>query len=93
LRKISASMSERWISGSGKPRRGKATTSGPPVHDDLCTVVDKHGVTRHVFTADAPNMLWLNDITEHRTAEGEVYVCAIKDVYSTGSSAIPSVTG
>ena len=29
-----------------------------------------------------PNQLWLTDITEHRTAEGKLYLCAIKDVYS-----------
>ena len=34
------------------------------------------------FTADAPNQLWLTDITEHRTGEGKLYLCAIKDVYS-----------
>ena len=34
------------------------------------------------FTADRPNALWLTDITEHRTDEGKLYCCAIKDVYS-----------
>ena len=34
------------------------------------------------FTADAPNQLWLTDITEHRTGEGKLYLCAIKDVCS-----------
>ena len=71
-----------WWSAFGKPKKGKAKKPGPPVHDDLCAVVDKHGVIRHVFEADAPNELWLSDITEHRTAEGKLYVCAIKDVYS-----------
>ena len=33
-------------------------------------------------TADAPNQLWLADITEHRTGEVKLYLCAIKDVYS-----------
>ena len=28
----------------------------------------------------APNQLWLTDITEHRTGEGKLYLCAIKDV-------------
>jgi transposase InsO family protein len=37
---------------------------------------------RRVFTAEAPNGLWLWDITEHPTAEGKVYLCAIKDVFS-----------
>ena len=71
-----------WWSAFGKPKRGKAKKPGPPVHDDLCAVVDRHGVVRHVFEAEAPNELWLSDITEHRTAEGKLYVCAIKDVYS-----------
>lgn len=34
------------------------------------------------FTADAPNQLWLTDITEHRTGEGKLYLCAIKDAFS-----------
>ena len=71
-----------WWSVFGKPKRGNAKKPGPPVHDDLCAVVDKHGVIRHVFEADGPNELWLSDITEHWTAEGKLYVCAIKDVYS-----------
>lgn len=43
------------------------------------------------FTATAPDRVWLTDISEHPTAEGKVYICAIKDVcsnrivgYSTG---------
>ncbi|GAA1505825.1 hypothetical protein GCM10009788_06890 [Nocardioides humi] len=71
-----------WWSAFGKPKRVKAKRPGPPVHDDLCAVTDKHGVVRHVFAADAPNQLWLSDITEHRTAEGKLYMCAVKDVYS-----------
>ncbi|GAB2522626.1 hypothetical protein GCM10027064_20130 [Microbacterium petrolearium] len=71
-----------WFSAFGKPKRGKHRKPGRPVHDDLCAVVDEHGRTRHVFTADAPNELWLTDITEHKTAEGKLYLCAIKDVFS-----------
>jgi putative transposase len=62
-----------WFSRFGKKKRGKGTKTGPPVHDDL---------VRRVFTANAPNTLWLADITEHRTGEGKLYLCAIKDVYS-----------
>jgi putative transposase len=54
-------------------KRGLNRKSGPPVHDDL---VDRQ------FTAAQPNLLWLTDITEHRTAEGKLYLCAIKDVHS-----------
>ncbi len=75
--------SNGWWSAFGKPGRAKrAKRPGPPVHDDLCAVVDEHGLTRHEFTAEAPNELWLADITEHRTAEGKLYLCAVKDVYS-----------
>lgn len=35
-----------------------------------------------VFRADAPNRVWLTDITEHATSEGNLYCCAIKDVFS-----------
>ena len=54
-------------------KRGLNRKSGPSVHDDL---VDRQ------FTAAQPNLLWLTDITEHRTAEGKLYLCAIKDVHS-----------
>lgn len=71
-----------WWSAFGKPKRGKAKKPGPPVHDDLCAVVDEHGVIRHEFKADRPNELWIGDITEHRTGEGKLYLCAFKDVHS-----------
>ncbi len=71
-----------WFSVFGKPQRGKGRRPGPPVHDDRCAVTDKNGRTRHVFAADGPNELWLTDITEHKTSEGKLYLCAIKDVYS-----------
>ena len=71
-----------WWSSHGKGRGKNGKKPGPPVHDDLCAVVDKHGVTRHEFKADDPNELWLADITEHWTGEGKLYLCAIKDAYS-----------
>ncbi len=57
----------------GKKRSKNGKKAGPPAYDDL---------VRRVFTAEAPNRLWLWDITEHPTAEGKVYLCAIKDVFS-----------
>jgi transposase InsO family protein len=71
-----------WSAFGKKTTRGKGIRPGPPVHDDLCAVTDNHGVIRHEFTADAPNQLWLADITEHRTGQGKLYLCAIKDAYS-----------
>jgi transposase InsO family protein len=49
-------------------KRGTGRRPGPPVHDDL---------VRRDFTAAAPNELWLTDITEHPTAEGKLYLCAV----------------
>ena len=55
-----------WWSVFGKPKRGKGSKPGAPSHDDL--------VLRN-FCADAPNELWLSDITEHWTKEGKLYLC------------------
>lgn len=64
-----------WWSSFGKPRRSKARRPGPPVHDDL--------VNREFTTlATGPNQVWFTDITEHKTAEGKVYMCAMKDAWS-----------
>lgn len=71
-------ISERLVQRVRKLKRAKGRRSGPPVHDDLCAVVDEDGRTRHVFVAEAPNELWLTDITEHKTAEGKLYLCAIR---------------
>jgi transposase InsO family protein len=62
-----------WWSVFGKPRRGKASKPGAPSHDDL---------VRRDFTAEAPNMVWVADLTEHWTDEGKLYCCAIKDLFS-----------
>ena len=71
-----------WWSSFGKKRGRKGKKPGPAVHDDLCTVTDEKGRVRHEFTAAAPNELWLTDITEHKTSEGKLYLCAVKDVFS-----------
>ncbi|HET6672793.1 MAG TPA: IS3 family transposase [Agromyces sp.] len=70
-----------WWSAFGKKRGKNGKKPGPAVHDDLCTVTDEDGRVRHAFTAHGPNQLWLTDITEHKTAEGKLYLCAIKDVF------------
>lgn len=62
-----------WSTTTKKGRRNGKGRPGPAVHNDL--------VERN-FTADHPDQIWLTDITEHPTAEGKVYCCAIKDVFS-----------
>jgi putative transposase len=54
-------------------RRRKHGRPAPAVHDDL---------VHRRFVADAPDRLWLTDITEHPTREGKVYCAAVLDVYS-----------
>ncbi len=70
------------IAASHHKKRSKPGSTGPAPHDDLLAVVDEHGVIRHEFLADAPNKVWLWDISEHPTREGKLYICAIKDVFS-----------
>ena len=71
-----------WWSSFGKKHGRKGKKPGPAVHDDLCTVTDERGRVRHEFAASGPNELWLTDITEHKTSEGKLYLCAVKDVFS-----------
>ena len=59
-----------WWSVFGKRKRGKNGKVCPPVHDDL---------VRRDFTAEAPNRLWLTDITEHRTAWVPVVVATLHE--------------
>ncbi len=65
--------SEQRIWSAHSKKRGLHRRPGPPVHDDL---------VERDFTAEAPNELWLTDITEHRTREGKLYCCVVKDVFS-----------
>lgn len=62
-----------WSTTTKKGRRGSGKTPGPAVSDDL---------VQRDFSAAAPNRLWLTDITEHRTTEGKLYACCVKDVFS-----------
>ena len=62
-----------WWSVFGKKRGKNGKRPGPPVHDDL---------VQRKFSADAINQLWLTDITEHRTEEGKLYLCAVRDVFA-----------
>lgn len=73
-RRVWRLCSSQRIWSAHAPRKGRKHRPGPPVHDDL---------VERDFTADAPNQLWLTDITEHPVAAGgKLYLCAIKDVYS-----------
>lgn len=63
-----------WWCSFGEPRRNRrAAAPATAAHDDL---------VRRQFNAQAPNQVWFADLTEHRTSEGKIYVCAIKDLFS-----------
>ncbi len=67
------SQQKLWSCTVGKGRRGSGKTPGPAVHEDHL---------QRDFTASAPDTVWVTDITEHPTAEGKLYCCAIKDLFS-----------
>ena len=62
-----------WSVTTKKGRRGAGKTPGPAVHDDL---------VQRCFRAARPDAIWLTDITEHPTAEGKLYCCSLKDLFS-----------
>jgi transposase InsO family protein len=49
----------QWWSRFGKAKSRKGSKPGAPSHDDL---------VRRDFTAKAPNVVWVTDLTEHWTA-------------------------
>lgn len=61
-----------WSTTTKKGRKN-TKVPGPAVSDDH--------VQRN-FHAAGPDLVWLTDLTEHRTREGKLYCCAIKDVFS-----------
>ena len=65
--------SQQKIYSAFAKKKGLRGKPGPAVHDDR---------VKRKFTAKTPDTLWLADITEHRTDEGKLYLCAIKDVWS-----------
>jgi putative transposase len=63
-----------WWSVFGKKKPySKARKPGVPAHEDH---------VERQFIAATPNTLYLADITEHRTDEGKLYLCAVKDEWS-----------
>jgi putative transposase len=66
-------MRELGLRGLPGPRKGHPNLKNAPTCEDL---------VQRQFRADAPNQLWLTDITEHPTAEGKLYCCVVLDLYS-----------
>ena len=74
-KRVERLMRQAGISGLIKRRRGRTTIREPGVRvcEDL---VDR------VFAAEAPNRVWVADITYLRTWQGWLYLIAVQDLYS-----------
>lgn len=77
-------MAGQTVLGS-RPQRRRAYQCGhrrPPRRPHLGYRFIADDLVGRDFSADVANELWLTDITEHRTREGKLYLCAIKDAFS-----------
>jgi putative transposase len=72
-KRVARLMRTAGLAGVCHRRKHRRAGPAPAVHDDL---------VQRRFVADAPDRLWVTDITEHPTAEGKVYCAAVLDVFS-----------
>lgn len=72
-KRVARLMRTAGLAGVSHRRKHRRAGPAPAVHDDL---------VQRRFVADAPDRLWVTDITEHPTAEGKVYCAAVLDVFS-----------
>jgi putative transposase len=74
-KRVERLMRAAGISGLQLRKRGRTTVSVPGVRvaDDL---------VERQFSPDAPNVLWIADVTYLRTWEGWLYLAAVQDAYS-----------
>ena len=68
--------------GITRRRRSRAA----PDHESTTALSDD--LVNRQFRPDGPDRLWVQDVTEHRTGEGKVYLAVVLDAWSAaGSSA------
>ena len=67
------SQQRLWSATVREGRRASGKTPGPAVHDDH---------VQREFTASAPDTVWVTDSPSTPTAQGKLYCCAIKDLFS-----------
>jgi transposase InsO family protein len=72
-KRVARLMRTAGLAGVCARRKHRRAGPAPAVHADL---------VQRRFVADAPDRLWVTDITEHPTAEGKVYCAAVLDVFS-----------
>jgi transposase InsO family protein len=75
-KRVQRLMRERGVAGVTRRRRAKGCTrsrANDPRSDDL---------VHRQFRPDRPDRLWVQDITQHRTGEGWVYLAVVIDAWS-----------
>jgi putative transposase len=75
LKRVARLMRQVGIQGLYRRRRHGCTVRDPQAQPSADLV-------NRQFRVDAPNRLWITDITEHPTIEGKLYCAAVMDVYS-----------
>jgi putative transposase len=74
-KRVARLMREAGIQGLYR-RRHRGCTVRDPAADPYPDLVERR------FSVEAPDQLWLTDITEHGTEEGKLYCAAVLDAYS-----------
>lgn len=74
-KRVARLMRQAGLSGMVRRRKGKTTVSVP----GIATAPD---LVRRDFAPDAPNRLWVADLTEVATWEGKLYLAVVIDCYS-----------
>lgn len=74
-KRVARLMRQAGIQGLCRRRR-RGCTVRDPAAEASADLVNRQ------FTVDAPNRLWITDVTEHPTAEGRLYCAAVMDAYS-----------
>ncbi|TDC57544.1 IS3 family transposase, partial [Actinomadura sp. GC306] len=71
-KRVERLMREAGIQGIYR-RRGRRNPVNEPTEEDL---------VKRAFDVQAPDLLWVTDITEHPTEEGKLYCAAVLDCFS-----------
>ena len=74
-KRVARLMREAGLQGLYRRRRRSCTVQDASAQPSVDLV-------NRQFVADAPDLLWITDITEHPTLEGKVYCAAVMDVFS-----------
>jgi hypothetical protein len=69
-------MRVHGIVGLYRRRRNQGCTRRDPNATPFADLVNRR------FAVSGPDRLWCGDVTEHPTAEGKVYLCAVLDAWS-----------